>query len=154
MLGTVYSEYRRDRLNSPVTRTGARNEHRVHCEVRSLKILIVDDDQSISRVLRLALSGAGHGVRVACSGEEGLLEIEQWTPDLILTDINMASLSGAAFCSTLRKRSNASIIVLSAEASSAAMAEALDAGADDYVAKPFSIPELEARIRSFARRSL
>ena len=120
---------------------------------RNVKILIVEDDWSTSRVLRMALSSVGHYVHIACDGMEGLLEVDRGVPDLILTDLNMPSMNGLAFCKRVRARSKTPIIVLSAEASPAAMVEALDAGADDYVAKPFSMPELQARIRGFVRRS-
>ncbi len=118
-----------------------------------MKILIVDDDTKVSRLLRITLSRAGHGVHVARTGVEGLDEIKQWAPDLILADIGMSNMSGCGFCKRVRERSQAPILVLSAQASPAVIVEALDAGADDYVKKPFSVPELQARVRGFVRRS-
>jgi len=119
-----------------------------------MKILIVEDDPNIARVLRLSLSGVGYAVQVACSGVEGLTKVDRWNPDLILTDIAMPSMDGLTFCKCVRKTSKVPIIVLSAQAGPATKVEALDAGADDYVSKPFSMPELHARIRGFVRRSV
>ena len=119
-----------------------------------MNILIVEDDRTTADNLRFALASSGYAIRVACDGIEGLAEIVRWSPDLILTDISSPGMTDLAFCKHVRERSQVPIIVISAQAAPRTIAAALDAGADDYVSKPFSIPVLQARIRGFSRRSL
>ena len=118
-----------------------------------MKILIVEDGVNLSRVLRIALSGAGHSVCTASNGLDGLGKVARWLPDLIVTDINMPTMDGISFCRSVRRFSQVPILAMSSSTGSAAIAEVLDAGADDYMPKPFSVPELLARIRGFERRS-
>jgi len=116
-------------------------------------ILVVDDEPQITRVLKTTLSGKGYGIRTASDGEQALHEMKNWTPDLIITDLRMPNMDGLALCRTVRKESRVPIIVLSVKGEEAVKVEALDAGADDYVTKPFNINELLARVRAALRRS-
>ena len=118
------------------------------------KILIVDDEPQIIRVLRTALSTQGYIVRVASNGVEGADSARAWRPDLVITDVSMPEMGGVELCRELRANSNVPIIILSVRDNERMKIEALDAGADDYVTKPFSIQELQARIRSQLRRTL
>lgn len=118
------------------------------------KILIVDDEPQIIRVLRTALSTQGYTVRVAASGIEGADVARSWNPDLVITDVSMPEMNGVELCRELRASSPVPIIVLSVRNDERMKIEALDAGADDYVTKPFSIQELQARVRSQLRRNL
>ena len=118
------------------------------------KILIVDDEPQIIRVLRTALSAQGYIVRVAANGVEGADIAHDWRPDLVITDVSMPEMNGVELCRELRSVSRVPIIVLSVRNNERMKIEALDAGADDYVTKPFSIQELQARVRSQLRRSL
>lgn len=119
-----------------------------------MNILLVEDDRNTAHILQTALTGSGYATRVASNALEGLAEMSRWSPDLILTDIEAPGMTGLAFCKRVRENSNVPIIVLSAQASALTIAETLDAGADDFVAKPFSLPVLLALIRGFVRRSL
>jgi two-component system KDP operon response regulator KdpE len=123
-----------------------------HDPVHHAKILIVDDEQQITRVLRTALSTQGYSLRVATNGVEGLEAAHEWKPDLVITDVAMPEMNGVEFCRELRAVSKVPIIVLSVRSQERMKIEALDAGADDYVTKPFSIQELEARVRAQLRR--
>jgi two-component system KDP operon response regulator KdpE len=116
------------------------------------KILIVDDEPQITRVLRTALSTQGHSLRVAANGVEGMQAVHEWKPDLVITDVSMPEMNGVELCREIRAVSQAPIIVLSVRNQDAVKIEALDAGADDYVTKPFSIQELQARVRAQLRR--
>jgi len=116
-------------------------------------ILVVDDEPQITRVLKTTLSGKGYGIRTASDGEQALHEMKNWTPDLIITDLRMPNMDGLALCRTVRKESRVPIIVLSVKGEEAVKVEALDAGADDYVTKPFNVNELLARVRAALRRS-
>jgi two-component system KDP operon response regulator KdpE len=116
------------------------------------KILIVDDEPQITRVLRTALSTQGYSLRIASNGVEGLEAAHEWKPDLVITDVSMPEMNGVEFCRELRAVSQVPIIVLSVRSQERMKIEALDAGADDYITKPFSIQELEARVRSQLRR--
>jgi two-component system KDP operon response regulator KdpE len=117
------------------------------------KILVVDDEPQITRVLRTSLSSRGYEVRSANDGESGLDLFAAWQPDLVITDLSMPNMSGIELCRALRTKSQVPIIVLSVKGEERSKIEALDSGADDYVTKPFSINELLARIRAGLRRA-
>lgn len=121
-------------------------------ENNQLKILIVDDEPQIIRVLRTALLAQGYSIRAASNGVEGLEAAHQWRPDLVITDVAMPEMNGVELCRELRSVSQVPIIVLSVRSHERMKIEALDAGADDYVTKPFSIQEIEARVRAQLRR--
>jgi two-component system KDP operon response regulator KdpE len=117
------------------------------------RILVVDDEVQITRVLRASLSAQRYDVRTANDPEEALRLIEEWQPDLIVTDLVMPGMSGVELCRSVRRTSRIPILVLSVREQENAKIEALDAGADDYVTKPFSTQELLARIRAHLRRA-
>ena len=115
-------------------------------------ILVVDDEPQITRVLRTSLSAQGYDIRVANSGEMALEIMKDWTPNLIITDLSMPSIDGIQLCRTVRASSQVPIVVLSVRDKEQQKVEALDAGADDYVTKPFGMNELLARVRANLRR--
>jgi two-component system KDP operon response regulator KdpE len=117
------------------------------------RILLIDDEPQITRVLRTALSAQGFDVRTANDPEEGLLVFEEWGPDLIVTDLMMPGMTGIEVCRRVRARSAVPIIVLSVRDQERTKVEALDAGADDYITKPFGAQELLARVRAHLRRA-
>jgi two-component system KDP operon response regulator KdpE len=117
------------------------------------RILIIDDEPQITRVLRAALSAQGFDVRTANDPEEGLQTYRDWSPDLVITDLMMPGMSGVDVTRAIRVRAVTPILVLSVRDHERAKVEALDAGADDYVTKPFSIQELLARVRAHLRRA-
>jgi two-component system, OmpR family, KDP operon response regulator KdpE len=116
-------------------------------------ILVVDDEPQITRVLKTTLSTQGYGIRTASDGEEALHAMSEWPPDLIVTDLRMPNMDGLELCREVRKTSQVPIIVLSVKGEDSIKVQALDAGADDYVTKPFSMTELTARIRAALRRA-
>jgi two-component system, OmpR family, KDP operon response regulator KdpE len=116
------------------------------------RILVVDDETQIARVLKTALSAQGYEVKTAGDGESGLNLAMDWIPDLIVTDLSMPGMTGIELCRNVRERSQVPIIVLSVRGEEKSKVEALDAGADDYVTKPFSVNELLARVRANLRR--
>jgi two-component system, OmpR family, KDP operon response regulator KdpE len=116
------------------------------------KILVIDDEPQIRRIMRSTLTGAGYEVDDAKTGEEGLEKFRVFRPDLVLLDINMPGMGGLAACRELRADPNIAIIMLTVRDSERDKVQALDAGADDFVVKPFSTPELLARIRAALRR--
>src|SRR6266536_4050330 len=116
-------------------------------------ILVVDDEAQITRVLKTSLSSQGYGIRTAADGEKALQVIREWPPDLIVTDLRMPKMDGLELCREVRKQSAVPIIVLSVKGEESIKVQALDAGADDYVTKPFSMNELIARIRAALRRA-
>ncbi len=117
------------------------------------RILVIDDEPQITRVLRAALSAQGYDVRTANEPEEGLQVFRDWPPDLIVTDLMMPGLSGVEVTRAIRARSATPVLILSVRDHERSKVEALDAGADDYVTKPFSIQELLARVRAHLRRA-
>ena len=116
------------------------------------RILVVDDETQISRVLKTTLNSQGYEVKTAPNGEAGFDAISDWLPDLLITDLSMPGMSGIDLCRAVRERSNIPIIVLSVRGEEKTKIEALDAGADDDVTKPFSVNELLARVRANLRR--
>jgi len=118
----------------------------------SAKVLVIDDDPQIRRVMRATLVSHGYQVGDARSGEEGLEELRASNYDLVLLDMNMPGIGGLEACRLIRSTSDVAIIMLTVSNSEKDKVEALDAGADDYVTKPFSMPELLARIRATLRR--
>ncbi len=119
----------------------------------SRHILVVDDEQQITRVLRTSLSAQGYDIRVARDGEAALELLKDWSADLVITDLSMPNMGGIELCRRLRSKSQVPIVVLSVKGEERTKIEALDAGADDYVTKPFSINELLARVRACLRRA-
>ena len=117
------------------------------------RVMVVDDEPQITRVLRTSLGVQGYDVRVAHDGEMALEIMRDWTPQLIVTDLAMPNMDGVSLCRRVRSFSDVPIIVLSVREQERIKIEALDAGADDYVTKPFNINELAARIRAHLRRA-
>jgi two-component system KDP operon response regulator KdpE len=117
------------------------------------KILVVDDDPQIRRVLKVILASERYEVVEARSGEAALMSFREFLPNLVLLDLNMPGMGGLETCRTIRETSDVPIIILSVQRDEEQKVELLDAGADDYVTKPFAKPELLARIRAALRRS-
>lgn len=116
------------------------------------KILVVDDEPQITRVLRSSLMSNGYEVETAEDGVAALEKMMTWRPDMVITDLAMPRMDGVALCVDIRANSDVPILVLSVRDQEAAKVRALDAGADDYVTKPFGIQELLARVRAHMRR--
>jgi two-component system KDP operon response regulator KdpE len=116
------------------------------------RILIVDDQPKIRRFMRTTLVAEGYEVDEAKTGEDALTRVREFRPDLALLDMNMPGMGGLATCKAIRSDTNIAIIILTVRNSEEDKVAALDAGADDFVAKPFSTPELLARIRAALRR--
>ena len=116
------------------------------------RILVVDDEPQLTRVLLRSLTSKGYDVRIAGDGEFALQTFHDWPPSLVITDLAMPNMGGLELCRKLRKVSEVPIIVLSVRGEEKTKVEALDAGADDYVTKPFGMDELLARIRAALRR--
>jgi two-component system, OmpR family, KDP operon response regulator KdpE len=116
-------------------------------------ILVVDDEPQITRVLRTTLTAKGYEIRVANDGEMALEIMKDWTPNLVITDLMMPNMDGVQLCKRIRAVSEIPIIVLSVRGEERNKVQALDAGADDYITKPFSSGELQARVRAALRRS-
>jgi two-component system KDP operon response regulator KdpE len=115
-------------------------------------ILVVDDEPQIRRVLRSTLSSQGYVITEAKTGEEAVESVRKNKPDLVLLDVNMPGMGGVEACREIRRSSEAPIIMLTVRNAERDKVSALDAGADDYVVKPFGIEELLARIRAALRR--
>src|SRR5258708_32710769 len=116
-------------------------------------ILVVDDESQITRVLRTSLSSHGYDIRVANDGETALEIMKDWSPDLVITDLAMPNMDGLELCRRLRTKTQIPILVLSVRGEERTKVKALDAGADDYVTKPFGIEEVLARVRANLRRA-
>jgi two-component system KDP operon response regulator KdpE len=117
------------------------------------QVLVVDDEPQIRRALRVALRANGYGVLEAASGGEALDKFAEHPPDLVILDLVLPDMDGVEVCRRLREWTGVPVIVLSAHGEDEAKVRALDEGADDYVTKPFSMPELLARMRVALRRS-
>lgn len=120
--------------------------------MNSARVLMVDDEPQLRRVMRTALVANGYEAYEARTGEEALETLRDNSPDIILLDMNMPGMGGMAACRAIRGQSDAAILVLSVRDSEKDKIAALDAGADDYITKPFSVDELMARIRANLRR--
>ena len=116
------------------------------------RVLVVDDEPQMRRFMKTTLSSAGYEIDEAKTGEEALNKVREFLPDLVLLDINMPGMDGLATCREIRAGGNAGIIMLTVRNSEDDKVAALDAGADDFVTKPFSTPELLARMRAAVRR--
>jgi two-component system KDP operon response regulator KdpE len=116
------------------------------------RLLVVDDEAQIIRVMRHILSAHQYDIRTASDGEAALELFRDWQPDLVITDLQMPNMGGLELCRKLREISNVPVIVLSVRDEEKTIVEALDAGADDYVTKPFGTNELLARVRASLRR--
>jgi two-component system KDP operon response regulator KdpE len=117
------------------------------------RVLVIDDEAQITRVLRAALTAQGYMVRTANDPEEGLQVYGEWVPDLVVTDLMMPGMTGVEVCRAIRRMGSTPVVVLSVRDHERSKVEALDAGADDYVTKPFNIQELLARVRAHLRRA-
>lgn len=120
---------------------------------RKARILVIDDEIEIVRALQRSLTGHGYDVLVADTGENALETIEQHPPDLILLDLGLPGMNGLEVCKRVRQQSDLPIIVISVKNKERDKVSALDLGADDYVAKPFGIHEVLARIRVALRHA-
>jgi two-component system KDP operon response regulator KdpE len=116
------------------------------------RILVVDDEKQITRMLRASLQSSGYEVLVAGDGAEAYARFESDRPDLIITDLAMPEMTGLDLTRAVRRLAQTPIIVLSVRDTDAMKVTALDEGADDYLTKPFSMPELLARVRAQLRR--
>ena len=117
------------------------------------RVLVVDDEPQIRRALRLALRANGYEVELAGTGEEALDLVSSRPPDVLILDLGLPDLDGVEICRRLREWSRLPIIVLSVHGDDETKVRALDQGADDYVTKPFSVPELLARMRVALRHA-
>lgn len=117
------------------------------------RILIIDDEPQITRVLRASLGAQGYDVRTANDPEDGLQLFRDWSPDLVITDLMMPKMTGVELCRAIRTKATIPVIVLSVRDHERSKVDALDAGADDYITKPFGIHELLARVRANLRRA-
>src|SRR4051794_39446007 len=117
------------------------------------RVLVIDDDRQLLRALRITLAARGYDVAMAADGGSGLAAASRQPPDLVVVDLGLPDLNGVEGVEGLRGWSTAPIIVLSARHTETAKVDALDAGADDYVTKPFGMDELLARIRAALRRA-
>jgi two-component system KDP operon response regulator KdpE len=118
------------------------------------RILLIDDDPQLVRALRIALGARGYDTDVAATGAGGLARAQNSPPDLVIVDLGLPDMDGVAVVQALRGWSTVPVVVLSARLSEPSKIDALDAGADDYVTKPFAVGELLARIRAALRRAV
>ncbi len=117
------------------------------------RVLVVEDDDHVRAMLRLALESEGYGVTEAASAEDALLVFSEADPDLMLVDLMLGGMSGIDAIRTIRRRSDIPIVIVSARTDTSDIVTGLEAGADDYVSKPFQIEEISARLRALLRRS-
>jgi DNA-binding response OmpR family regulator len=120
--------------------------------VSAATVLVVDDDADIRALVRALLERAGHGVREAADGREGLRALHAWRPDLVVLDATMPGLDGWTTLERIRELSDVPVLMLSARSTELDKVRGLKAGADDYVAKPFGRQELLARVEALLRR--
>ncbi len=113
----------------------------------AVRVLAIDDDQALLRVLRIGLGALGYEVDVASTGEQGVSRAATGSPDVVVLDLGLPDLDGMEVCRRIRQWSAVPVIVLSADGTEDRKIAALDGGADDYMTKPFGMGELEARLR-------
>jgi len=116
------------------------------------RVLVVEDDEDIADVLRRSLRQEGHEVRTASDGEDALRQAGEFVPDLVVLDLGLPRLDGVEVCRRLRSGGDVPILILTARSDTGDRVEGLDAGADDYLVKPFERAELLARMRALLRR--
>jgi two-component system response regulator MprA len=116
-------------------------------------ILVVDDDRALREALRRALTLAGYEVQVAHDGEQALELLAQAEPDAVVLDVGLPGIDGLEVCRRVRRGSRVPILILTARDAVADRIDGLDAGADDYMVKPFDVDELKARLRALLRRA-
>jgi DNA-binding response OmpR family regulator len=121
--------------------------------VRATRVLVVEDDPDIASALALELEHAGYEARIECDGPGALRSTSEWPAELVVLDLGLPSIDGLEVCRRLRGSSAVSILVLTARGAIEERVRGLDAGADDYVTKPFSLEEVMARVRSTLRRA-
>lgn len=117
------------------------------------KVLVIEDDVMMSDMLSMYLSEEGYSVMQAYRADDGLRLVADFVPDLVLLDLNLPDLDGMEVCALIRKRSNVPIMILSMKSEVSERVQALKAGADDYMCKPFSMHEMTARVEALIRRS-
>ncbi|HUZ18998.1 MAG TPA: response regulator transcription factor [Acidimicrobiales bacterium] len=117
------------------------------------RVLVVDDDPSLRRALRIGLSARGYDVVLAQTGGEGIAQVALAQPDVVVLDLGLTDMDGIEVCHRVREFSNVPVVVLSAAGAEERKVAALDGGADDYVTKPFGMAELEARLRVALRHA-
>jgi two-component system response regulator MprA len=117
------------------------------------RILIIEDDEGILRVLRRALGYEGYQVETALEGERGLALAREWRPDLVILDLMLPGMDGLEVTQRMRTEGNIPILMLTAKDTINDRVHGLDAGADDYMTKPFDLDELLARVRALLRRT-
>jgi two-component system KDP operon response regulator KdpE len=120
---------------------------------KGMRILVIDDEMQIRKLLRVALGAHGYDIREAATGEDGINQIAGFKPDLVVLDLGLPDIDGKSVVKKVREWSQVPIIILTARDQEQEKIEALDAGADDYLTKPFSVGELMARMRVSLRRS-
>jgi DNA-binding response OmpR family regulator len=118
-----------------------------------VSVLIVDDDTGIRTSLRLALEDQNYHVLEAGEGEQALAMVEAERPDVVILDLMLPGIDGFECCRQIRKTSGVPVLVVSARSDVSDVVEGLEAGADDYITKPFAVPELAARLRALRRRT-
>jgi DNA-binding response OmpR family regulator len=116
-------------------------------------VLVIEDDQRIREVVATALTASGHAVRAEARGAEGLAAVVDWKPDVVVLDLGLPDLDGVDVLRMLRGVSTVPVIVATARDDDAEVVRVLDAGADDYVVKPYTASQLDARIRAVLRRA-
>ncbi|WP_336776969.1 response regulator transcription factor [Paenibacillus sp. MMO-58] len=117
------------------------------------KVLVIEDDVMMRDMLSMYLSEEGYSVRQAGTGEEGLRTVQEFSPDVVLLDLMLPDMDGMGVCASIRERSHVPIMILSMKSEVSERVQALKAGADDYMCKPFSMHEMTARVEALIRRS-
>jgi len=117
-----------------------------------VRILVIEDDPAIGKLVRIAFERDGQDVVHAATGTEGIEMTRSWSPDVVLLDLGLPDVGGLEVTKKIRSESDVPIVILTARTLEDERIKGLDLGADDYVVKPFSIPELEARVRAVTRR--
>ncbi len=122
-------------------------------EASYVRVLLTDDDASFARMLSVALESEGYQVRIAGNGQEGLRQLFQWRPDLVILDAVMPRMDGWETCQRMREVSDVPILMLTAKSGEADELKGFHAGADQYITKPFSFPVLLASVRAILKRA-